>query len=159
MKSEVRIERVTDPKAGPLDGVSLLANAVVTYFQTDKHTKARKIGTQKVFSCKLMASYEEGTVSVSIQEKDLMVSVRIDELVALMKEAATASLDTRCPVHLKRGGPYSLYCEKCHCWIPNTANHEMKKEGCFAHSHVCGDLSNGEIADNEAQKGVEESNE
>lgn len=52
-------------------------------------------------------------------------------------------------VYPKSGGPYSLYCEQCHCWVPNTANNEMRKEGYFSHSHVCGDLSNREIVDNE----------
>ena len=37
----------------------------------------------------------------------------------------------------KEGGPYSLYCTSCKRWIPNTANYEMKKEGCIAHSHQC----------------------
>ena len=36
-----------------------------------------------------------------------------------------------------KGGAYSLYCTNCGRWIPNTANHEMRKEGCFAHSHIC----------------------
>jgi len=37
----------------------------------------------------------------------------------------------------KSGGPYSLYCTSCKRWIPNTANAEMRKEGCIAHSHFC----------------------
>ena len=55
------------------------------------------------------------------------------------------------PVQPKKGGPYSLFCTACNCWVPNTANHEMKKEGFFAHSHCCSngicDMQNGEIAD------------
>ncbi len=51
-------------------------------------------------------------------------------------------------VHPKKGGPYSLYCEDCGCWVPNTANYEMKKEGMFAYSHTCSngicDMKNGE---------------
>ncbi len=49
------------------------------------------------------------------------------------------------PVHPKPGGPYSLYCERCHCWIPNTANYEMMKEGVYAHSHCCGYRAPDEI--------------
>ena len=49
----------------------------------------------------------------------------------------------------KKGGPYSLYCSACGCWVPNTANHEMKKEGFYAYSHYCEngvcDMQNGEI--------------
>lgn len=37
----------------------------------------------------------------------------------------------------REGGPYSLYCYDCGEWVPNTANAEMGKEGCYAHSHWC----------------------
>ena len=36
------------------------------------------------------------------------------------------------------GGRRSLYCRRCCTFVCNTANSEMKKEGCYAHSHVCG---------------------
>ena len=31
-----------------------------------------------------------------------------------------------------------LFCKTCNCFVQNTANNEMRKEGFFAHSHVCG---------------------
>lgn len=40
-------------------------------------------------------------------------------------------------VRPREGGPYSLFCHTCRRWIPNTANHEMRKEGAYAHSHLC----------------------
>lgn len=40
-------------------------------------------------------------------------------------------------VKLRDGGIYSLYCYDCDTWVPNTANHEMAREGFFAHSHNC----------------------
>ena len=46
-------------------------------------------------------------------------------------------------VRPRKGGPYSLYCYDCGRWIPNTANHEMDKEGYFAHRHYC--LPDGRI--------------
>ena len=49
----------------------------------------------------------------------------------------------------KSGGPYSLFCTTCRVWVPNTANYEMKKEGFFAHSHVCGRKANNEITEAE----------
>ena len=49
----------------------------------------------------------------------------------------------------KDGGPYSLFCTNCQKWIPNTANYEMKKEGFFAHSHICGLEQDNEINDDE----------
>lgn len=64
-------------------------------------------------------------------------------------------------VHPKSGGPYSLYCDECGCWIPNTANAEMKKEGFIAYSHSCEngvcDMANGEILD--AQRAPEQKSE
>lgn len=39
----------------------------------------------------------------------------------------------------KSGGPFTLYCTSCKRWIPNTANAEMRKEGCYAFSHFCVD--------------------
>lgn len=44
-----------------------------------------------------------------------------------------------------------LYCEKCHCFVPNTANHEMRKERCCAHSHICGVRAEGEIYEEETK--------
>lgn len=56
----------------------------------------------------------------------------------------------------KKGGPFSLFCTDCNCWVPNTANAEMAKEGVFAHSHHCSDgvcdCKNGEIHDTEYRK-------
>lgn len=52
----------------------------------------------------------------------------------------------------KEGGPYSLFCTDCHKWIPNTANYEMKKEGFFAHSHICKLKQDDEIDDSEWQE-------
>lgn len=40
-------------------------------------------------------------------------------------------------VQLREGGQYSLFCYNCRRWIPNTANHEMNREGLYAHSHFC----------------------
>jgi len=40
-------------------------------------------------------------------------------------------------VQPREGGPRSLYCYDCGEWVPNTANHEMAREGYFAHSHSC----------------------
>jgi hypothetical protein len=54
-------------------------------------------------------------------------------------------------VHPRDGGPYSLYCFDCHCWVPNTANAEMRKEDCYAYTHNCYhgicDMKNGEKTD------------
>ena len=57
------------------------------------------------------------------------------------------------PVIPKRGGPYSLFCTDCQVWIPNTANTEMRKEGFYAHGHICGHFDQlFEIRDSEWRK-------
>jgi hypothetical protein len=59
------------------------------------------------------------------------------------------------PVQPRKGGPYSLFCTSCNCWVPNTANYEMKKEGFYAYSHSCHkcvcDMQNSEISDADYQ--------
>ena len=55
-------------------------------------------------------------------------------------------------VELRKGGPYSLFCTECHMWVLNTANYEMKKEGFFAHSHVCGIQNPDEISEEKWNK-------
>ena len=37
-----------------------------------------------------------------------------------------------------------LFCKKCRCFVQNTANNEMRREGFFAHSHVCDEQNAGE---------------
>ena len=48
-------------------------------------------------------------------------------------------------VRPRDGGRYSLFCYDCRRWIPNTANHEMRKEGAYAYSHVCFTDSEGNV--------------
>lgn len=46
------------------------------------------------------------------------------------------------PVH---GGKRSLYCPKCRVFVCDTANYEMKREGFYSHSHICGVPDSSEI--------------
>lgn len=48
-------------------------------------------------------------------------------------------------VYMREDG--KLYCRKCHCTVPNTANNEMRREGVYSHSHVCGFRAEGEVYD------------
>ncbi len=56
------------------------------------------------------------------------------------------------PVIPKKGGPRSLFCTDCGVWVPNTANHEMRKEGFYAWYHVCGVVQRDEIRDEDYRK-------
>ena len=87
------IERVRDPKEGPLDGVSLNAYCAVTDFQNQGNTV--RIKKQKVLPCSIKASYEIGTVSISVRDRRLMVAVRLDELMEVLKEASEASMEQK----------------------------------------------------------------
>jgi len=56
------------------------------------------------------------------------------------------------PVIPKKGGPWSLFCTDCRTWTPNTANAEMRKEGFYASSHVCGYLQRDEVRDEDFRR-------
>ena len=147
------VTRVNDPSKAPPDGVELHAKCVVTKFITNEKKKLVTIKGQEVQDCKIMASYQTGTVSISVPGKAMMVSARIDEVMAVLQEAAEAARDVAGPVRPREGGPLSLYCLRCRCWVPDTASAEMKKEGYYSHSHVCGDMTHGEIPDEEGRDG------
>ena len=79
------------PKVGmgdPDDGVEMMAQCNVMNF-TVKDKEVTGIGSQHLANCKMMASFENGVVSISVRGRRLfMVSVRLDEMMALLKEAA-----------------------------------------------------------------------
>lgn len=96
MEREISIERVTNPAEGPLDGVRLHTACAVTRFTSTEELDKRKIAEQSLQDCSILASYETGTLSVSVRgDVNIMVSVRIDELFALMKMAADASIELK----------------------------------------------------------------
>lgn len=64
------------------------------------------------------------------------------------KELTLLHPGDRPPVYMRDG---RLYCRKCHCWVPNTANAKMRKEGGFVHSHVCGIRAEGEIYEDDPE--------
>lgn len=72
----------------PEDGVELMAKCQMTNF-TVKKKEVVGVGSQHLANCKMMASFENGVVSISVRDgRPFMVSVRLDELMALLKEAA-----------------------------------------------------------------------
>lgn len=79
------------PKMGmgdPDDGVEMMAQCNVMNF-TVKDKEVTGIGSQHLANCKMMASFENGVVSISVRDgSPFMVSVRLDEIMALLKEAA-----------------------------------------------------------------------
>lgn len=81
------IKRVNNGAMAPLDAVELEAKCAVTKFVTRKG-KLMQIGSQAATDCKMMASMELGVFSISIPGQARMVSVWLDEVMAVMKEAA-----------------------------------------------------------------------
>ena len=72
-----------------------------------------------------------------------MATLDIGRYVALVNVAQVCIITpkrsglTMSDVRPRKGGQYSLYCYDCGEWVPNTANAEMSKEGCYSHSHWC----------------------
>lgn len=86
------VVRVNDPKIAPLDGVALTAKCIVTRFSTAKN-KGVSIKSQEMVDCSIKASMELGIMSISVPGRAQMVSIRIDEAMAVLKEAADAAND------------------------------------------------------------------
>lgn len=79
----------------PEDGVEMMAKCTITNF-TVKKRKVTGIGSQTLANCKMMASFDTGVVSVSVRgQRPFMVSVRLDEMMALLKEAADYSMEVK----------------------------------------------------------------
>ena len=83
-----KILRNTDPLNGPVDGVELDLTCAITQFA--KKDGQLVIAGQGTMPCNIKASYSNGTIGLSLREIDLMIHVRIDELMEVMKEAAEA---------------------------------------------------------------------
>ena len=96
MKREIRIERVTDPAHGPLDGVELHTTCAVTRFTPAENPEDRKIAEQSLQDCVVLASYGMETLSISVHgDADMMLTIRLDELFAVVKMAADAALELK----------------------------------------------------------------
>lgn len=93
-ETEGTIRRVPQGCEGiPEDGVEMLAKCTVTDFIVEKK-KVTGIGSQMLANCKMMASFDSGVVSISVRGRQpFMVSVRLDEMMALLKEAADYSIE------------------------------------------------------------------
>jgi hypothetical protein len=85
------IKRVTDPSIGPLDGVEADVNCVLTSFDSHEDPMQRKIQSQTTMPCTILSAYSEGTISFSMREVGLMATIRIDELYAILVEAANVA--------------------------------------------------------------------
>lgn len=84
------IERVPEELSGVKDGVKLDCKCSFVEFLEDKMK-------QQVCDGRILASWENGVVSVTFTANDqkMMVGVRIDELLMVMQEAHAARIDAQ----------------------------------------------------------------
>ena len=91
------IRNVPKGQSGVSDAVELFANANVTAFSRKKG-KIQGIAGSGIAKCRMTASYETGVVSISLRSgKPLMVSVRLDEMMALLQSASMRAAEVRGP--------------------------------------------------------------
>ena len=82
------IQRHTDMANGTPDGVLAEINCGLTMFAKNKTPK-----TPKVVPCTVLCAYSEGTASFLLRDRNLMLTIRLDELVAILHEASNAALE------------------------------------------------------------------
>lgn len=76
----------------PADKVKYDIKGVFTKFQKNRDPK------NSVHDCRILASVEEGIVSVSMaQEKGVMLTVRFDEMLELLTEALNKAREVKSP--------------------------------------------------------------
>lgn len=89
------IVNVPFDKAGVMDGVEMMAMCSVSTFKVEEGQVTGLAGIATA-PCKIMASYENGIVSVSVRgEEPFMVSVRLDEMMALLQAASARAIEVR----------------------------------------------------------------
>lgn len=82
------IRRVPNDGSGLEDGVEVYVDSAVTHFNR-KGGKVTGINGTDMVPCKMLASLDAGVLSISLRKgKAMMVSVRIDEVMELLKAAA-----------------------------------------------------------------------
>lgn len=88
---EPKIERVPEEKSGVKDSVQFCCNCVLTRFS--KTGGKKRIRNMKMHPCKLLASAENGTVSISVGGAEIQVAVRLDEIMAVAAEAVKFGIE------------------------------------------------------------------
>ena len=88
--NEKTTQYTTTPAVEPADKVKYDVKGVYTKFQKNRAPK------NSIHECRLLASVEEGIVSVSMaQEKGVMLTVRFDEMLELITEALNKAREVK----------------------------------------------------------------
>lgn len=82
------VTRVPENVSGVSDGVEAMASCAVSNFSLDSTGKPTAMkGMPEKFPCKLMASFERGTVSISAHGIGVMMTVRMEDILRVIEEA------------------------------------------------------------------------
>lgn len=86
--NDFTIRRVTDPKEGPIDGVSAETVGVYTKFRGKGLFQAEKrIIKQETTDVGIKAAVSTGVLSIHDRKRDQAIAVPIAELAAILEEA------------------------------------------------------------------------
>lgn len=77
----------------PMDLVKHDIRAAWTKFVVNGKKQTCRMKSQGTLDCRVMASYDDGVVSITVPSKATMVSVRLDELTAILHEASIKALE------------------------------------------------------------------
>ena len=90
MKNDIKTTKTTDTIVDPVDKIKFDVKGVHTRFIKTRSPK------NSIHNCRLLASVEEGIVSISMaEEKGVMLTVRFDEMVELVSEALNKAKEVR----------------------------------------------------------------
>lgn len=82
------VTRVPENVSGVPDGVEAMASCAVSNFFLDGTGKPTAMkGMPEKFPCRLMASFERGTVSISAHGVGVMMTVRMEDILKVIEEA------------------------------------------------------------------------
>lgn len=85
------VVRVPVEVSGIPDGVELKSECSVARYRTKDSEVVSIRGKPRLHPCRIMASYTNGTMSVSVPETAFSVTVSLDEVMAVLREAAEAN--------------------------------------------------------------------
>lgn len=101
-----KIIRIPFEKAGVEDAVQTLVKSTVTEFKKKEDGAVCGINGQVITYTKMLASYQSGVVSFSVLGPEpFMLTVRLDELMGLIREAAIASAEATTNELVPKEGP------------------------------------------------------
>lgn len=88
------VTRVPADVSGIPDAVELRSDCSVSRYRTKDGAVVSVRGKPRIHPCKIMASYTNGMLTVSVPETAFSVTVRLDEVIDVVSAAALAGHDS-----------------------------------------------------------------